>query len=73
MIKQNKKIKIKEISHLIIIFTVVNHGIGSSAVFVAMSCYIIYSSCYSSTKMSIISKEYEEVLMFLFDQIIQQQ
>ena len=40
-------------------FTGLDHGIGSWAVFLLdMKCHTIYSSCYSSTKMSVISKEY---------------
>jgi len=48
----------KEISHLTVIFTRVEHGIGSSLVFLDMKCHTIYNSCYSSTE--IISKEYEK-------------
>lgn len=47
-----------ETSHFTNIFTGLDHGIGSSAVFLDMKCHTIYNSCYSSTKMSIISKEY---------------
>lgn len=63
MIKQNYK---KEVSHFIVIFTGIDHGTGSSAAFVDMKCPSIYSSCYSSTKMSIISKVYEKVLRLCF-------